>query len=147
VLVADEPTTALDVTVQAQILQLLRDLQADFGTAIILITHDLGVIAELAHDVLVMYAGRLVERAPAEALLRAPLHPYTRALLGAVPVLRRAERKPRIALVGEIPSPLAPPEGCVFHTRCPRASERCRAEPPLLREVQGRQVACHNLDA
>jgi dipeptide transport system ATP-binding protein len=147
VVVADEPTSALDVSIQAQILNLFMDLQEATGTAYVFISHNLAVVEHVAHDVMVMYFGAAVEQGPKAQVLGAPLHPYTQALLGAVPALRRTERKPRIPLVGETPSPLAPPGGCAFHTRCPRASERCRAELPLLREVQGRQVACHNLDA
>jgi dipeptide transport system ATP-binding protein len=141
--VADEPTSALDVSIQAQILNLFMDLQESTGTAYVFISHNLAVVEHVAHDVMVMYLGRAVEQGPKAQVLGAPLHPYTRALLAAVPVLRRSERRPRIALVGETPSPLAPPGGCAFHTRCPMAQARCSAEVPLLRQVQGRQVACH----
>jgi dipeptide transport system ATP-binding protein len=143
--VADEPTSALDVSIQAQILNLFMDLQEDTGTAYVFISHNLAVVQHVAHDVMVMYLGRTVEQGPKAEVLGAALHPYTRALLGAVPVLRRAERKPRIALIGEAPSPLSPPAGCAFHTRCPLAQARCRAEVPLLRSVAGRQVACHEV--
>jgi peptide/nickel transport system ATP-binding protein len=148
VLVADEPTTALDVTVQAQILRLLRDLQADFGTAIILITHDLGVVAELAHEVLVMYAGRLVERAPAEALLRAPLHPYTRGLLRSRPRIDGLNGR-LTPIPGQAPSLIHPPPGCAFHARCERAEPRCAATVPSFApwpDASGRAVACWSPD-
>ena len=144
--VADEPTSALDVSIQAQILNLFMDLQEATGTAYVFISHNLAVVEHVAHDVLVMYLGRAVEQGPKAAVLGAPLHPYTRALLGAVPVLKKADRKPRIPLIGETPSPLSPPSGCAFHTRCPLAQARCKAEVPALREVQGRQVACHLVD-
>ena len=143
VVVADEPTSALDVSIQAQILNLFMDLQEATGTAYVFISHNLAVVEHVAHDVLVMYLGHAVEQGPKAQVLGAPLHPYTRALLGAVPVLRRADRKVRIPLVGETPSPLAPPAGCAFHTRCALAQERCAAEVPALRVVGGRQVACH----
>ena len=143
VVVADEPTSALDVSIQAQTLNLFMDLQEATGTAYVFISHNLAVVEHVAHDVLVMYLGHAVEQGPKAQVLGAPLHPYTRALLGAVPVLRRADRKVRIPLVGETPSPLAPPGGCAFHTRCALAQQRCAAEVPALRVVGGRQVACH----
>lgn len=143
VVVADEPTSALDVSIQAQILNLFMDLQQHTGTAYVFISHNLAVVEHVAHDVMVMYLGRAVEQGPKAQVLGAPLHPYTQALLSAVPTLRKSERRVRIPLVGETPSPLAPPAGCAFHTRCPLAVARCREELPLLREVQGRRVACH----
>jgi oligopeptide/dipeptide ABC transporter ATP-binding protein len=132
VLVADEPTTALDVTVQAQILRLLRRLQDEFGMAIIMITHDLGVVAEMAHDVLVMYAGRAMEHAPRRRLFGAPSHPYTQGLLRSRPGL--AARGARLVpITGQPPSLIAPPRGCPFEARCASASARCALEaPPLL---------------
>ena len=142
-LVADEPTSALDVSIQAQVLNLFMDLQEATGTAYVFISHNLAVVEHVAHEVMVMYLGRAVEQGPKAQVLGAPLHPYTRALLAAVPVLKRADRRPRIALVGETPSPLNPPSGCSFHTRCPLTQARCKAEVPLLREVDGRAVACH----
>ena len=142
-LIADEPTTALDVTTQAQILNLLRDLQRRHGTAIVFITHDLGVIAQIAHSVVVMYLGRVMERAPKATLFARPLHPYTRALLGATPGLAKAAGIERTVLSGELPSPLAPPAGCVFSTRCPHADTRCRAERPVPRPLGDAEVACH----
>ena len=128
---ADEPTSALDVSIQAQILNLFMDLQQDTGTAYVFISHNLAVVEHVAHDVMVMYFGAAVEQGPQGAGAGRPLHPYTQALLSAVPVLRRADRQLRIPLVGEIPSPLSPPGGCAFHTRCPRgrgraAGSRCR---------------------
>jgi oligopeptide/dipeptide ABC transporter ATP-binding protein len=143
VLIADEPTTALDVTVQAQILELLRSLQSEYGMAMIFITHDLGVVAELCDEVLVMYAGRVAEQAPVQALFDAPNHPYTQALLREVPRLE-TRRSQFLPIEGEIPSPLEPPSGCHFHPRCPHATRRCRDEQPVLKEVQpGWWSACH----
>ena len=141
-LIADEPTTALDVTIQAQILDLMRSLREETGTAIMLITHDLGVIAELAHEVVVMYAGKVVEQAPVAALFDAPQHPYTIGLLGAIPKLNGEDR--RLATIeGAVPNPLALPAGCHFHPRCPFAIEKCRAsEPPLAEVSPGQLAAC-----
>jgi dipeptide transport system ATP-binding protein len=143
VVVADEPTSALDVSIQAQILNLFMDLQEATGTAYVFISHNLAVVEHVAHEVMVMYLGRAVEQGPKAAVLGTPLHPYTQALLGAVPALRPADRRVRIPLVGETPSPLAPPPGCAFHTRCPLAQARCRSEVPALRPLHGRLVACH----
>ena len=143
VVVADEPTSALDVSIQAQILNLFMDLQDEFGTGFVFISHNLAVVEHVAHDVLVMYFGRVVESGPKAALFAQPLHPYTQALMSATPTLRAAERRARIVIHGEPPSPLAPPVGCAFASRCPRVEARCRAEAPALREVDGRQVACH----
>jgi peptide/nickel transport system ATP-binding protein/oligopeptide transport system ATP-binding protein len=141
-LIADEPTTALDVTVQAQILDLLRDLQAETGMSIILITHDLGVVSEMADEVAVMYAGRVVERTAAKALFEDPQHPYTLGLLGSIPRLDE-ERERLLAITGAVPPPFALPKGCRFNPRCPFAEEACRAEVPQLRDViAGHQVAC-----
>ncbi len=141
-LIADEPTTALDVTVQAQILDLLRDLQQETGMSIILITHDLGVVAEMADEVAVMYAGRVVERGAAGAIFADPMHPYTLGLLGSVPRLDE-ERESLLAIDGSVPPPFALPKGCRFHPRCPFAQEACKSEPPPLREVtDGHLAAC-----
>ncbi len=145
--VADEPTSALDVSIQAQILNLFMDLQDETGTAYVFVSHNLAVVQHVAHEVLVMYLGAAVEQGPKEAVLGRPLHPYTQALLAAVPVLHAAQRRARVPLVGELPSPLAPPSGCSFHTRCPWVQPRCRAEAPLLRDVGGRHVACHVVQA
>ena len=145
VLIADEPTTALDVTVQAQILDLMKDLQAEFNMAIVLITHDLGVIAEAAKDVLVMYGGRVVERSTVEALFSEPTHPYAWGLLGAVNSLGNSGRGALATIAGSPPSLIALPNGCSFNPRCSYASEICRSEIPALRTVgtQGSIAACH----
>ena len=141
-LIADEPTTALDVTIQAQILDLLRDLQSRLGMAILIITHDLGVIAEIADEVVVMYAGRIVERAPVRALFENPQHPYTIGLLGAIPRLD-ADRERLSTIEGTVPSPTNQPAGCRFSPRCPFADSRCQQEqPPLAAHGEGHVVAC-----
>jgi peptide/nickel transport system ATP-binding protein len=141
-LIADEPTTALDVTIQAQILDLLRELRAETGTAIMLITHDLGIVAELAHEVIVMYAGKVMERAPVVALFETPQHPYTIGLLGSIPRLDGAA--PRLASIeGAVPNPQALPRGCRFHPRCPFVIDQCRErEPPLVEVSPGQFAAC-----
>ncbi len=141
-LIADEPTTALDVTIQAQILELLRDLQQRLGMSILIITHDLGVIAELVDDVVVMYAGKVVEKAPVSALFDDPQHPYTIGLLGSIPRLD-VERERLATIEGTVPSPANQPPGCRFAPRCPFADARCHAEAPPLRDMNpGHQVAC-----
>ena len=141
-LIADEPTTALDVTIQAQILDLMRVLREETGTAIVLITHDLGVVAEVADDVVVMYAGRIVERAPVAALFGEPQHPYTIGLLGSIPRLH-LEQARLAAIEGQVPGPETTVHGCRFHPRCPFAVERCRREdPPLVEIVPGHAAAC-----
>jgi oligopeptide/dipeptide ABC transporter ATP-binding protein len=147
-LVCDEPVSALDVSVRAQILNLLVELQAKLGMASLFVSHDLAVVRHVCDRVAVMYLGRLAELAPRDALFAAPRHPYTRALLASVPepdpAVQRA--KPRVPLAGEIPSPANPPPGCRFHTRCPIAIDRCRAEEPAWRAVGGSMVACHRAD-
>ena len=141
-LIADEPTTALDVTIQAQILELMRTLRAELGTAIILITHDLGVVAELADEVIVMYAGRVVERCEVGRLFAEPQHPYTIGLLGSIPRLH-LEQARLAAIEGIVPDAAAFPEGCRFHPRCPFAVEKCRAdEPPLMEITTDHFAAC-----
>ncbi len=141
-LIADEPTTALDVTVQAQILDLLRDLQAETGMAIILITHDLGVVAEMADEVAVMYAGRIAERAPAAELFASPQHPYTLGLLGSIPRLDE-DRDRLLSIEGAVPPPFALPQGCRFHPRCVFAEAACEvAQPPLRELAPGHRAAC-----
>ena len=143
-LIADEPTTALDVTIQAQILELLRELQQQHHMSIMMITHDLGVVAENADDIVVMYASRVVETATAAELFEKPLHPYTQGLLKSLP--RLGEKKDRLNVIGgSVPNPLDFPTGCKFHPRCPLGCEdkRCRSqEPPLREQAAGRQVAC-----
>ncbi|SIR79269.1 peptide ABC transporter ATP-binding protein [Pseudomonas putida] len=143
VLVADEPTSALDVSIQAQVLNLFMDLQKEFNTAYVFISHNLAVVRHVADQVLVMYLGRPAEMGPKEDIYNKPLHPYTQALLSATPAIHPDPLKPKIRIVGELPNPLNPPDGCAFHKRCPYATERCAKEVPALRQVSTRQVACH----
>lgn len=142
--VADEPVSALDVSIQAQVLNLLADLQQTMGLAYLFISHDLGVVRHIAHDVLVMYLGHAAEQGEKKAIFANPLHPYTQALLASTPGLAGSgAARQRVVLTGELPSPLNPPTGCVFSTRCPHVTDRCRQERPALRDVADRQVACH----
>jgi peptide/nickel transport system ATP-binding protein len=139
-IVADEPTTALDVSIQAQITSLLKRLCRDYGTSVMLITHDMGVIAETADRVAVMYAGRIVETGPVESVTRAPRHPYTRGLMASIPSMRTRQATLQ-QIDGAMPRLNAIPEGCAFNLRCARASAQCRAEKPVL-EVQSHAIAC-----
>ena len=142
-IVCDEPVSALDVSVQGQVVNLLRDLQRERGLAYVFVSHDLRIVRHIADRVAVMYLGRIVEIGDKETIYRRPLHPYTEALLAAVPVARPGRPRQRAAVQGEIPSPLDPPAGCPFHPRCPLAIDRCRVERPAFRTVAGRDVACH----
>ena len=145
VLVADEPTSALDVSIQAQVLNLFMDLQEQLQTAYVFISHNLAVVEHIAIDVMVMYLGRVVEAGPKATIFANALHPYTQALLSATPSIDPAQRQKKIKIHGELPSPLNPPTGCAFHKRCPKADARCESELPLLRPLEGRQVACHHV--
>lgn len=148
-IVADEPLSALDVSIQSQVVNLLDDIKKRHGISYIFISHDLGVVRHLADRVAVLYLGRLMEVAPSDDLFTTPSHPYTQALLAAVPRIGKGRRKKEEILKGEMPSPLAPPSGCVFHTRCPRAQDICRSERPELLPAPGRPAqvsACHFKD-
>ncbi len=142
VLVLDEPVSALDVSIRAQVLNLLVDLQQAMGVAYVFISHDLGVVRHVADEVMVMYLGRVVEQGPREAVFNNPQHPYTQALLSATPTVNAAARRGRIILQGELPSPINPPTGCAFHTRCPIAMARCKLETPVLASAGVQKVAC-----
>ena len=141
--VLDEPVSALDVSIRAQILNLLRDLQAELGVSYLFIAHDLAAVAHMSHTIVVMYLGRIVESGEAQAVVRAPKHPYTTALFSAALPTSPDEQREEIILTGEVPSPLRPPPGCHFHPRCPHAMARCETQAPELTETGGRLVACH----
>ena len=143
-IIGDEPVSALDVSIQAQVLNLMLDLQREMGLAYLFISHNLAVVEHISHRIAVMYLGRIVEYTDKVTLFMRPLHPYTEQLLLAVPVPDPRVKRPKRVLQGDVPSPINPPSGCHFHTRCPYAVERCRVESPALREVKpGQMVACH----
>jgi oligopeptide/dipeptide ABC transporter ATP-binding protein len=144
--VLDEPVSALDVSIRAQILNLLRDIQKRLGVAYLFIAHDLAAVAHMSHAIAVMYLGKIVEMGDAAEVALAPQHPYTRALFAAALPIDLDRPREEITLAGEVPSPLAPPSGCRFHPRCPLAMPRCATEEPRLQTTSGRLVACHLFD-
>lgn len=146
IVVADEPVSALDVSIQAQILNLFMDLQDEFNTGYVFISHNLSVVEHVADDLMVMYLGSTVEYGSKASIYAKPLHPYTQALMSATPAIREEDRRIKIKIQGELPSPLNPPSGCSFHKRCPHASDRCKQEVPQLRQVDDRLVACHHVE-
>lgn len=148
-IISDEAVSALDVSIQAQVLNLMKSLQKEFKLTYLFISHDLGVVRHISDRIIVMYLGTIVEIADKQSLFRRPQHPYTRALLSAIPTLDPDRKKERILLKGDVPSPLNPPSGCRFHTRCMYATDRCKSEAPVLREAGmggGHQAACHYIE-
>jgi peptide/nickel transport system ATP-binding protein len=144
-IICDEPVSALDVSVQAQVVNLLEDLKKEFGLTLIFIAHDLAVVKNISDRIAVMYLGKICEVSGSDDLYRNPAHPYTDVLLSAIPVPDPTVAVKKISVEGEPPSPVSPPDGCRFNTRCPNASDRCRSEEPTLREVEpGHFVACHH---
>ncbi|MEM0907050.1 MAG: dipeptide ABC transporter ATP-binding protein [Pseudomonadota bacterium] len=144
VLIGDEPVSALDVSIQAQVVNILQDLREEFGLTLIVIAHDLAVIRHMSDRVAVMYLGKIVETGPTDTLFERPAHPYTEALLSAIPIPTVGARRAKVVIDGDPPNPMAPPSGCRFHTRCPYAAEICRStEPPLTKVGEGRSAACH----
>ncbi|CAG8998163.1 MAG: Vitamin B12 import ATP-binding protein BtuD [Candidatus Celerinatantimonas neptuna] len=143
IVIADEPVSALDVSVQAQVLNLMMDLQSEMGLSYIFISHDLSVVEHISDDVMVMYLGKVVEYGPKEDIFGHPRHPYTQALLSSTPKLHPDKRTEKIKLEGELPSPLSPPTGCAFHTRCRYAKALCKEQTPELKKYGQTQIACH----
>ena len=143
IIVCDEAVSALDVSVQAQVINLLEDLQEEYNLSYIFIAHDLSVVRHISDEIAVMYLGRIVEKTSCNELFANPLHPYTQALLSAIPIPKPGRKKDRIVLQGDVPNPINPPDGCHFHPRCPYATDRCRTESPAIQDVGDHQVACH----
>jgi peptide/nickel transport system ATP-binding protein len=145
-IVADEPVSGLDVSVQAQVINLMMDLQDEFGLTYLFVSHDLSVVNQISDRVVVMYVGRVVEVGTPQELFRNPKHPYTSALISALPISDPRNRGERPVLKGEIANPASPPSGCYFHPRCPFAVDKCKVEAPPLQDISGRLVACHRAE-
>lgn len=144
IIICDEPVSALDVSIQSQVMNLLQELQGEFGQAYLFIAHDLSVVRHISDRIGVMYLGKIVELAPTDELFQNPLHPYTQALLSAIPIPNPRRKRERIVMKGDVPSPANLPSGCVFHTRCPYVMNRCKSEvPTIIQGANGHQVACH----